>query len=65
MSNFFGSIKPKPEYREVVHQWMPLWSYHFYEIEEIKEKAIKYDHDTYTILEEIPQETNYYKDSQC
>ena len=62
MSFFPG--EPKREYVEVTYQWMPLWSYHYWEIEEIKEKAVRYDHDTYTLLVPLVQETNYYKESQ-
>jgi len=60
----FFPDEPKKEYVEVIHQWLPLWSYHYWEIEEIKEKAIRYDHDTYTLLEELPKQTYYYKELQ-
>ena len=64
MSNFFGSAKrfepEKPIMREVIYEWLPLEFYNYKEIEDIKNKATKYDFDTYTLLEEIPPNTNYY-----
>ena len=61
MDNFFGSIpEPEPQLQEKVHQWMPLWSYSFREIDEIKETAVRYDHNTYTMLEAPPISTNFF-----
>ena len=57
----FGSIpEPEPVMHEVIHQWMPLWSYHLDEIQEIKDSCISYTHDTYTMLEEFPLSTNFF-----
>ena len=60
-SNFFDSIpEPKQEYREITYQWLPLEFYSLKEVSDIQNKAIRYDFDTYTLLEEIPKETHFY-----
>ena len=52
MANLFGSIpEPKPVMHEVIYQWMPLWSYHLDEIQDIKDACVRYDHNTFTMLE--------------
>jgi len=64
-NNFFGSIpEPTKEYREVEYQWLPLWAYSLKEIEDIKMSCERYDFDTYTMLESLVQETNFYQQSQ-
>jgi len=65
MSNFFGSI-PEPEIRyiEITYSWLPIWAYNYEEIEYIKKTCVKYDHNTYTMLEKYPEETHFYNRHQ-
>ena len=61
MSNFFGSANRfEPIKKEVIYQWLPLEFYSLKEIADIQNKAVRYDFDTYTLLEEIPMNTGYF-----
>jgi len=61
MTGIFGSIpEPEPEFREVTHQWLPLWAYHLDEIQTIKDTCVSYTHDTYVMSEPLVKSTNYF-----